>query len=184
MRFDASRAEELLSEKRKIIQPLKPFEDFLFRLNINKDVAFDIGAGNGYFTIPLSKHFKKVYAVEANKEMAFLLKKRLDSFGIKNVGIIISEKPLTINFKPNLILFANVLHEIDDVEGYIEWSTIADIVIVIDWKKIKTEFGPSLDERIDENDAINMLKKYFKVERLNYYKYHYFLVCKNKNRKN
>jgi len=53
----------LESEWRRRILPVEPLLKKVSKLN-KKDIAFDIGAGTGYFTVPLAKVFKKVYAVE------------------------------------------------------------------------------------------------------------------------
>ncbi len=169
-RFDAKHWHILESEWRKRILPVEPL---IKRLEIlpKRDVAFDIGAGTGYFTVHLARLFRKVYAVEVNLEMA----KILASKGLKNVGIIISEKPPEIDFKIDFVLFADSLHEIDCREEYIEWCCMhADNVAVIDWKK-DCDFGPPKEDRLDEEYVKRLLERCFKVERIESYECHFFL---------
>ncbi len=176
-RFDAKNAEVLISKEREKIQPIKPFEDVLRRID-DKNTAVDFGAGIGYFTVVLAEHFRRVFAVEAQEEMAEKLRKRLDELGIRNVGIIVTDKPIDFDFEVDFLLFANVLHEVDDWKSLLEWSKIAKYVAVIDWKKEEMSFGPPVDERIDERDVEEELRKHFsKVEKVDVYRYHYFFLC-------
>jgi SAM-dependent methyltransferase len=179
--FDPGNAHELESEKRRKILPVEPFINLAKRLPEEmRKVAFDIGAGTGYYTVPLSRIFEKVYAVEISSEMALFLRKRLEEEGVENVGIIVTGKPPDINFRINLCLFSNVLHEMEQPQEYLNWAAEkSDVVVVIDWKKVETEFGPPLDERIEEDAIVKMLESAgLEVERLDAYPYHYFLVAK------
>ena len=175
--FDSKNAEILISKEREKIQPVKPFEEVLATRVEKKETAVDFGAGIGYFTTVLAKHFRRVFAIEAQEEMAEKLRKRLSELGIKNVGIIVASEPIDFDFEVDFILFANVLHEIDNWKAFVEWSRIAKYVAVIDWKK-DASFGPPLGERIDEKEMEAVLNKHFsKVEKVNVYRYHYFFLC-------
>ncbi len=169
-RFDPKHWHILESEWRRSILPVEPLIKRLETLP-KRDVAFDIGAGTGYFTVHLARMFRKVYAVEVNLEMA----KILASKGLKNVGIIISEKPPEIDFKADFVLFADSLHEIDCREKYIDWCCAhADSVAVIDWKK-DCDSGPPKEDRLDEEYVAKLLERCFKVERIDAYRCHFFL---------
>lgn len=110
--------------------------------------------------------------------MAEKLRKRLEDLGVKNVGIIISDKPVDFDFEVDLILFANVLHEVENWRELLEWSRIAKHVVVIDWKKVETDFGPPLEERIGEDEMEEVLKEIFRsVKKYDFYEYHYFFLC-------
>jgi len=172
--------EILRSEKRKKILPTDVFErEVIGRLRF-KENAVDYGAGTGYFTEILAKHFRRVYAVEAEKSMALILKKEMEKRGVENVGIIVSETPPDLDFQIDFILFSNVLHEVDEISLFLDWSIKGKVVCIIDWMKIETEFGPPLDERIDEREMIGAVEKRFRyVESLKLYPYHYVLVCYN-----
>ncbi len=174
-RFRVEDAEKLISKDREKIQPIQPFENFLKSL-VLEETAVDVGAGLGYFTVPLAKKFRRVFAVEVDERMAEKLRKRLDDLGIKNVGIVISEEPPDFDFEIDLVLFANVLHEIENWKDYLYWSSKAKCVAVIDWKKEPMKFGPPLEERLDEKEVEGVLKRFFSVKKLEVYDYHYFLV--------
>ncbi|MDK2781463.1 MAG: hypothetical protein PWR13_491 [Archaeoglobi archaeon] len=173
-------SEALKSENRKKILPVEIFEREIVRKLKFKNVAVDYGAGIGYFTIPLAKHFKKVYSIEANKEMLEALRKELEEAGVKNVGLILSEEPPELDFEIDFVLFSNVLHEVDDHRRFLKWASWAKVVCVIEWKRIETEFGPPMDERIDEREMEEALKEHFRfVKKLEIYPYHYTLLGYN-----
>mgnify|MGYP000737017587 CR=1 FL=1 len=178
--FDPKKAHILDSEWRKRLFPPDEVIRFIESLKgLKKNVAFDIGAGTGYLTIPLAKIFKKVYAVEISLKMAEILRKRLTDEKVSNVGIIVSEKPPEIEFDINIILFSNVLHEMENPADYLAWSKRADFVVVAEWKKKEMQFGPPLEERISIKELEDMCDlKLIKVKEL---PYHYLAAFKSEN---
>ncbi len=169
-RFNHRHWHILESDWRRQILPVEPLIEKLETLQ-RRDVAFDIGAGTGYFTVHLARLFRKVYAVEVSLEMARILASK----GLKNVGIIISEKPPQIDFEIDFVLFADSLHEIDCREEYIEWCCKhARSVAVIDWN-MDCEFGPPKRDRLDEDYVKEMLERCFDVENIKAYRCHFFL---------
>ena len=161
----------LESEFRRKILPVKPLIDKLRELE-RRDVAFDIGAGTGYFTVHLANLFRRVYAVEVNPEAVRIL----CSKGLRNVGIILSERPPEVDFEVDFVLFADSLHEIENKDCYAEWvKRHARAFAVIDWKPDECkDFGPPLKHRIDEKDVFRLFDN-FKLERVEVYKCHFFI---------
>ncbi len=172
--------ETLRSEKRKQILPADVLErEVLERLRY-RETAIDYGAGTGYFTEVLARHFRRVYAIEAEWKMVDILKREMEQRGINNVGIILSDMPVSFDFDVDFILFSNVLHEVARPEEFAEWSSISKVVCVIDWKKTESGFGPPLSERIDESEMVNMFSRHFShVISLDVYPHHYMLICYN-----
>ncbi len=168
-RFDPKNWHILESEWRRKILPVEPLIKKVMELP-RREVAFDVGAGTGYFTVHLAKLFKVVYAVEASEEMARILAGK----GLKNVGIIVSEEPIDVDFEIDFVLFADSLHEIDDVEGYLNWACRAKAIAVIDWK-MDCDFGPPKRDRLDEGYVRDLLERCFDVESLDVYECHFFL---------
>lgn len=83
-RFHPEKAEKLLDPKRKeIIAPEQAIE--ILQIGI-QDVIVDLGAGNGYFTVPMAKKTKeKVYAVDVQQEMLEFLKKHAEKEQVDNI---------------------------------------------------------------------------------------------------
>ncbi|MEM2109041.1 MAG: class I SAM-dependent methyltransferase [Candidatus Odinarchaeota archaeon] len=143
-----------------------------------RNIACEIGAGTGYFTIPLARLFKKVYATDLSLEMLNYLKNKAEEKKIQNIVFIQTDKPPRIDEYIDLILFSNVLHELNNLEEYIKWASAkTNIIVDIDWKKENTPGGPPLKDRISLEDAVKILVKHgFKVKNYNIYPYHYFLI--------
>ena len=80
------------------------------------DVAADIGAGSGYYTLMLAKHVGakgKVYAVDIQPEMLDIIKKKMTKRGVKNVELVKNtetEAKLPAA-SVDLILLVDVYHE-------------------------------------------------------------------------
>jgi ubiquinone/menaquinone biosynthesis C-methylase UbiE len=57
----------------------------------------------------------------------------------------------------DLVLFANVLHEVDDRKAFFQevkrTSKITAYIVDVDWKKIKTKHGPPLESRLSEDEV-------------------------------
>ncbi len=144
-----------------------------------RNIACEIGAGAGYFTLPLSELFRKVYATDLSIEMLNYLKNKAAVKNIQNIIFIHTDKPPQIDEKVDLILFSNVLHELNNFEEYINWAAgKTNIIVDIDWKKKNTPSGPPVIDRISLLEAEEAFTKYgFNVKNYNVYPYHYFLVA-------
>ncbi len=148
-------------------------EEIMRIRGLRRNVAFDVGAGSGYLTAELAKVFKKVYAVERNFEIAAELWRMLKELKIGNVGVIVSEIPPE-EFRPNLVLFCNVLHEMGaDVRGrWIEWSLHADFTVVVEWLP-NSPIGPR--ERLNVKELEESGLRTLRVREL---KHHYIAVLR------
>jgi protein-L-isoaspartate O-methyltransferase len=176
--FDPEMAEILESEVRRRIEPVEVVIEKIEKLE-RKEIAVEVGAGTGYYTVPLSKIFKRVYAIDLSLKMAEKLNKKLSELKIRNVGIIVAEKPPKLDFPIDLILFANVLHEMDEPKEYLEWAKQANRILIVDWKKAKMEFGPPYEERLGEEEVLKMLGGFEVVEvDVNSLAYHYLILAK------
>ncbi|AAL80841.1 class I SAM-dependent methyltransferase [Pyrococcus furiosus DSM 3638] len=165
----------LHNEFRKKIQPIEPLVELIRERIPKRDILVDFGAGTGYFTLPLAKLFREVYAIDINAERLEYLRKRLKEEGITNVKLILGDKLPDV--KADLILLSNVIHELPEPEKFLrEVAERADYVLVLDWRKTSTPWGPPLEERISEEEARKMMEEYFIVEVFNLYPYHYCLL--------
>ncbi len=126
-------------------------------------VCVDVGAGTGYFALPLAAAVGPeghVYAVDVSQEMLKHLDARLG--GIENVSPLLSEEarlPLA-DASADLVLVANVFHELSEPA-----AVLAEVrrvlrpggrVAVMDWRKGKRsddEPGPPADHRVPAEDV-------------------------------
>lgn len=169
-RFNPAHAEKLLSKERK---QLLPFDNVIEKLDLKlNDVVADLGAGNGYFTIPMAQHTTKtVYAVDIEPKMIELLRKRADKKRIDNIHYVISDLEIIgINDQSvDKVLVAFVIHEVANIANALkEIKRIlkpGGTVLFVEWEATETETGPPLYERIAAKELNKVLQNSgFKTE--------------------
>ncbi|MEO0138359.1 MAG: class I SAM-dependent methyltransferase [candidate division WOR-3 bacterium] len=162
-KFNPEFADRLDGEGRRSIQPPERIFDLIDFSN--KGVIVDIGAGTGYFSIPLAQRFPKslVYCLDIQDEMLRILKEKVDRLNLKNIRILKSEEnklPLEDDMA-DVVIMAHVFHELEDpVKIFNEVKRILKEngeFLVIDWKPIPTDFGPPLEERKDISELLSVL---------------------------
>ena len=131
------------------------------------DVIADIGAGTGYFSLPLAEAVGPlglVYAIDCQAEMLGRLQFKLDTGGISNIRAINADADSTglPDASCNLVFLALVWHEIADRADLLrEAKRIlkpGGAIAVLDWRPdVKPEHGPPLHHRISASDAADSL---------------------------
>ncbi|MCK4968788.1 MAG: class I SAM-dependent methyltransferase [Candidatus Aenigmarchaeota archaeon] len=138
----------LYDPKRKEILPIDKILESL--PEINNSIVVDLGAGTGYFTKPLAKKAKKLYAIDIEQKFVDLLKIKYHKD--KNIEILLSAEdkiPLQNN-SIDVVFTSTVFHELEGVSTIKEIKRILKkhaIFVIIDWKKEKTPMGPPIEER-------------------------------------
>ncbi|MDQ0197924.1 class I SAM-dependent methyltransferase [Neobacillus ginsengisoli] len=169
-RFNPDKASKLLDPKRKqIIAPEMVMELFELR---RSDVVADLGAGNGYFTVPLAINTDQtVYAVDIEPKMLHFLQEHARMKNVKNIKYVESNlESIPINDgEVDKILIAFVIHEVPDRQKvYNELKRIKKQegkIVLVEWQAVESEMGPSLKERIPSEELQKELKKNdFQVE--------------------
>ncbi len=102
-----------------------------------------------------------MYAVDNNQEMLNSLKENLANSGFDKSLVKIENTDICHTGIPDksvdVIFFANVLHEVDDKTAFFQEikriSKPTALIVDIDWKKIQTERGPPLKERLSEEET-------------------------------
>jgi ubiquinone/menaquinone biosynthesis C-methylase UbiE len=183
------RAKFLMSEERK--QWHNP-EAILKYAGATKGMTMaDLGSGPGFFTLPMAQIAGEkglVYAVDSNQNMLDSLKENIakSKANPRIISIVNSDVCNTGIPKESvdLVLFANVLHEVDDRKAFFQEvrriSKPTAYVVDVDWKKIQTEHGPPLESRLSEEDAKQILSErgFTIVKQTDAGPYHYELICK------
>ena len=184
--FDPKHIDVLEMEERRIWQ--NP-EEILETIEIKPDfVAADLGCGSGFFTIPLSQKVKKVYAIDIQKEMLEFLEQKIQRLKIKNIEPILSKEdeiPLE-NESIDLLMSINTLHEFGDKERMIEEMgrvlKLYGKLLIVDFKKEDTGFGPPVAIRVSKVQAKSLFeKKGFTILESKDLVYHYLLVFSKEN---
>lgn len=184
--FDPKHVDVLEEEARKTWQ--NP-EEILNTVDLKPTfVAVDLGCGSGFFTVPLSQRVQKVYAIDVQEKMLEFLRKKIRKLKITNVEPLLSksnEIPLG-DESVDFLVSINTLHEFDDKETMIEEMKRVlrrgGIVLIVDFKKKDTGFGPPVAVRVSKKQAKNLFeKKGFTILKMQELMYHYLLVFSKEN---
>lgn len=130
-----------------------PEKDVLDRLALRPEmVVADIGAGTGYFALPIARVVSRVHAVDMQPEMLEILRARVGELPIETT-IGEATKTTLKDASVDLALLANVWHELDDHDAAL--AELARIlrpngrVAILDWRPdVDPVSGPPLDHRV------------------------------------
>ena len=161
--FDVKKIEVLELKDREKWQKPEEIMKYL-ELTISHVVA-DLGCGTGYFSVPISSKVKKVYAIDVQQEMLDYLEKKIQKNHIKNIKTLLSTDnviPLE-NESVDVLLSVNTLHEFQNRDRIIKeiYRVIKQTgrIVIVDFRKEGTKFGPPVNIRISKKQAISMFKK-------------------------
>ncbi|HEX8924643.1 MAG TPA: methyltransferase domain-containing protein [Terriglobales bacterium] len=130
----------------------------------------DIGAGTGYFALPIANSLGQsghVYAVDLQPEMLAKLEKKLQGSGESNVSLHQGDAgrvPLP-DACCDRVLFANLWHEIPDHEAAVKEAirllAPQGRIAILDWRAdIDSPPGPPKDIRISAQTVCEFLKQH------------------------
>jgi ubiquinone/menaquinone biosynthesis C-methylase UbiE len=129
----------------------------------------DIGAGSGYFTLPIGQRVGpgKVFAVDASAEMLEVIRGKLAADNSpKNIELSVGEDSATglAEASCDLIFLSAVWHEIDDhAAALLEFSRIAAPnakLAIVDWSPDATPPpGPPAAHRIARGEVERVLEE-------------------------
>jgi len=163
-RFPAERRHLLKDEER---QRWLPPEPILRAVGITPGaVAVDIGAGTGFWTLPLSQLVGPagmVYAVDVEPIMLEELGTLVHEKQLSNVQVVSStehEIPLS-NAVADVAIAGFVVHEPSDhaafVHEIVRLLRPGGRLLVVDWQKKPTEKGPPLEHRLAQREVETVL---------------------------
>jgi len=131
------------------------------------DTIADIGAGTGYFTLPLAQSagpLGLVYAVDSQAKMLERLQYKLDIGSMSNIRAVLAEANSTglPDASCNLVFLAKVWHEIADRTAVLmEAKRIlksGEQIAVLDWRPdVEPKPGPPLHHRLSASDAADSM---------------------------
>ncbi len=165
-RFPASEAHRLDDPARKEwLPPAAVLRALTLR---SGETIADVGAGTGYFSLPLAEVVGpegRVYAVDAQAEMLSLLKQKVDQSELSSVILVHAEADQTGLPASccSLFFLANVWHEIEDQIAVLgEAKRILKLggrIAILDWRTdVEPEHGPPLAHRVDASRAMESLR--------------------------
>lgn len=155
-RFPAAQAQKLEDPAR--LEWLPPSE-VLALLNIAPgEIIVDIGAGTGYFALPMARlagSSGRVVAVDAQEEMLDWIRRKMNAAGISNIQLVHAEAEATTlpGASCDVVFMANVWHEFPDREAVLEEAARilkpGGRLAVLDWRPdVERIAGPPLAHRL------------------------------------
>ena len=183
------RVKFLMLEERK--QQHDP-QIILIEAGVTKGMTIvDLGSGPGFFTIPMAQMTGErglVYAVDSNQAMLDGLKENIAKSEVNPNIIKMVNSDVCHTGIPeqsvDLVLFANVLHEVEEKKAFFQEvrriSKTTAYIVDVDWKKIQTEHGPPMKERLSKDEAKRVLSEngFSVIKQIDIGPYHYELICK------
>ena len=164
-RFSPSQAHKLDARERKTWLPIDEVLSVL-ELHPGWSVA-DIGAGTGYFALPIAEAVGadgKVFAVDAEPEMLSHVQAKLASSSLRNVDCKVGEASATGLFAGScdLALLANLWHELEDIPAVIaEMRRILKgqgrVAILDKPPDLQQPPGPPIEHRLTKESVANAL---------------------------
>ncbi len=132
------------------------------------EIVADVGAGTGYFSLPLAQAVGsegRVYALDAQCGMLERLKSKLESCPALNIECVRAEADaMTLpDATCDLMFLANVWHEFEDRKAVIEELKRilrrAGSIAILDWRPdVTPEHRPPLEHRLSSSSARAELK--------------------------
>ena len=153
-KFDVANLEKLRDPER--LRYLNPDAIWAVVGRGNPRVLVEIGVGIGYFAIAFARKMPEgiVFGCDVSAEMLGHLREALRAEGVANVTPVQSGEvkvPLADQIA-DLVLMANLHHELDDPEGSLDECRRllrpGGLLAVIDWKPEETPTGPPVAVRI------------------------------------
>ncbi len=146
------------------------------------EVWADIGCGPGYFTLPLARRVKKVYAIDSSPFMLSKCLERAKEEVLGNVETLgCDEERIPLGDKSvDVSLLANLFHELLKPEEFMEdvRRITRDRVIIVDWHPVPSPAGPPLEERVPKEEVLRFMemRRFRLLEDSPVFPYHYLLI--------
>lgn len=163
-RFNPEKADMLIGLERK---KLLPPDKIVGLLNIEPDDTIaDLGAGNGYFAIPMAKQSKDtLYAVDIEPKMLEMLRENARKEQVKNITYVESDfDPIQLeDHSVSKVMISFVMYEVPDIN-----KTLSEIrrilkpggtMLIIEWEAVETGSGPPVHIRISSDEMVKILEK-------------------------
>lgn len=157
-KFKVINKSKLDSPRRREVLPAKKI---LNAVGIKElDLVADIGCGIGFFTFPLSEAVGDegiVYALDIEKEMLDDVEAGMLERSIKNIRPVITQKYSLIleDESVGVAFLCTVMHEVKMREKFLKEANrilFSDgRIVIIEWIKKDSDFGPPADHRLDKN---------------------------------
>ncbi len=186
--FSFDHHHKLDSDERRRHQPAAPLVELI--VTRSPRIVVDLGAGTGYFSLPLAARLPRVriLALDLERRMLALLAERAASAAVAErvEGRLVEGSPQLplADGEADLALLANLWHELPDPAATLaeiaRSLTLGGVIVVSDWSPDgSTEHGPPADHRLPVGHCERMLTAggWCEVERHDLYPHHWTLTA-------
>lgn len=174
------------AERRKWQNP----EAILTDIGLKQGSTFiDLGCGYGFFALPAAKlvgEKGRVFGLDVSAEAIEKLKATAIRERLQNLTLKVGEAEKTILCKgcADIVFLGIVLHDFEDQDRVLlnakKMLKQTGRLVNIDWKKKPMQYGPPLQIRFTEEEAMNLIKSVgFTIETVkDAGPYHYIVIAK------
>jgi len=165
-------------------------EAILVDIGLRSGFTFlDIGCGDGFFALPAARLVGKkgkVYGLDLNDGTIGRLRRKAVKEGLRNLNLSVGEAEETVLCEAcaDIVFFGIVLHDFKDPAKVLmnakRMLKPNGRLIDLDWKKESMEFGPPLQIRFSEDEAVSRIEAAgFRIEAVKKAgPYHYIIIAK------
>jgi len=151
-------------ERRRAVPP----DEVILRMGVSKkDLLVDVGAGIGYFSVPLSAKVKEVVAVDSEPKMLRVLEQRASRSRKTNIRTLVGDAlslPVP-DESADRVFLAFLYHELALPALVLEECSRVlkpgGRLTVVEFQKWETPFGPPVEERKPPEHVERRAKKRF-----------------------
>ena len=162
-------------------------ELILKNIGLTKGMVFiDMGCGDGFFSLLASKIVGatgKVYSVDTDKSGIEKLKHKATELGISNIypSVGAAEEALLCKKCADIVFYSMVLHDFNDPAKVLlnakQMLKPTGLVVNLDWKKKKMQFGPPFQIRFSEDKASELITQAgFKIKNITQAGEHHYII--------
>ena len=129
----------------------------------------DVGAGTGFFSLPLARRVGLhglVYAVDVQIEMLAWIREKIEGEGQSNIQLVRAEASATLlpDESCDLVFLANLWHELDDRQAVLREARRVlkpeSRIAILDWRPdVEREVGPPLDHRLTPESCVDEMRQ-------------------------
>ena len=130
----------------------------------NPKVIIDLGAGTGFFSIPFAQIYKqcKIYACDISDIMIDWMNENVSSKYDNIIPVKMEDNHIPLDDDiADFLFMVNLHHELDSPDGTLKEChrllKSKGTIAISDWKKEKTDHGPSIELRYNPNEVKEQL---------------------------
>jgi ubiquinone/menaquinone biosynthesis C-methylase UbiE len=150
-------------------------DSILASIGLNRGFTFvDVGCGYGFFTIPAAKivgERGRVFALDSDEEAIGSLREKASMQNLRNIEAKVgaAEDTVLCEACANIVFYGIVLHDFRDPSEVLtnagKMLKHGGRLVDLDWKMQRMEFGPPLNIRFSEEQAVGLIRQAgFRVE--------------------